>query len=91
VNRHREGLAGPRAGNPPGMETDPLEPDEEQPSRTETAVERMRGTGVGTEDPNIVGDAGPTDVPPGRDPDSGWPPPDPDGAPPAGENPEAPA
>jgi hypothetical protein len=41
----------------------------------ETMVERMRGTGVGTEDPNIIGDAGPTDVPPGRDPDS-WPPPE---------------
>jgi hypothetical protein len=39
----------------------------------ETMVERMRGTGVGTEDPNIIGDAGPVDVPPGRDPDS-WPP-----------------
>ncbi len=42
----------------------------------ETMVERMRGTGVGTEDPNIVGDVGPTDVPPGRDPDPEWPPPE---------------
>lgn len=33
-------------------------------------IERLRGTGVGVEDPNIVGDVGPTDVPPGRDPDS---------------------
>ena len=39
-------------------------------------VEGMRGTGVGTEDPNIVGDAGPTDVPPGKDPGSEWPPPE---------------
>jgi hypothetical protein len=29
---------------------------------------RFRGLGVGTEDPNIVGDAGPYDVAPGRDP-----------------------
>ncbi len=33
-------------------------------------LDRFRGTGVGVEDPNIVGDAGPTDVPPGRDPDT---------------------
>lgn len=32
-------------------------------------LDRFRGTGVGVEDPNIVGDAGPTDVPPGQDPD----------------------
>lgn len=35
------------------------------------ALDRARGTGVGVEDPNIVGDVGPTDVPPGRDHDSG--------------------
>ncbi len=34
-------------------------------------LDRMRGMGVGTEDPNIVGDAGPTDVPPGHDPPAG--------------------
>lgn len=34
-------------------------------------LDRFRGTGVGVEDPNIVGDAGATDVPPGEDPDSG--------------------
>jgi hypothetical protein len=33
-------------------------------------VDKARGSGVGTEDPNIVGDAGPTDVPPGKDPES---------------------
>jgi hypothetical protein len=48
---------------------------EEHESIIETLVERMRGTGVGLEDPNIIGDAGPTDVAPGRDPDS-WPPPE---------------
>ena len=31
-------------------------------------LDRMRGMGVGTEDPNIVGDVGPTDIPPGADP-----------------------
>ena len=34
----------------------------------ESLIDRLRGTGVGVEDPNIVGDVGPTDVPPGRDP-----------------------
>jgi hypothetical protein len=34
----------------------------------ESLMDRLRGTGVGVEDPNIVGDAGPTDVAPGRDP-----------------------
>jgi hypothetical protein len=42
----------------------------------ERLAEGMRGAGVGTEDPNIVGEAGPTDVPPGQDPDSEWPPPE---------------
>jgi hypothetical protein len=31
-------------------------------------IDRLRGTGVGTDDPNIIGDAGPTDVAPGQDP-----------------------
>ena len=31
-------------------------------------LDRMRHMGVGTEDPNIVGDVGPTDIPPGADP-----------------------
>lgn len=34
----------------------------------ESLLDRMRDMGVGTEDPNIIGDAGPTDVPPGSDP-----------------------
>jgi hypothetical protein len=73
------------------MESEPQAADEEHDSLIETVIDRMRGTGVGTEDPNIVGDVGPTDVPPGRDPDPQWPPADPDGPPPDGENPEAPA
>ena len=39
--------------------------------REELVADRLRGSGVGTEDPNIVGDAGPTDIPPGSDPDGG--------------------
>jgi hypothetical protein len=35
----------------------------------ESLIDRLRGTGVGVEDPNIVGDVGPTDIPPGRDND----------------------
>lgn len=49
---------------------------DDEPSLLETIIDRARGTGVGTEDPNIVGDAGPTDVPPGKDPDPEWPPAD---------------
>lgn len=33
----------------------------------ESLLDRLRGTGVGVEDPNIVGDVGPTDIPPGSD------------------------
>lgn len=34
-------------------------------------TDRMRGSGAGTEDPNIVGDAGPYDTAPGQDPPEG--------------------
>ena len=34
----------------------------------ESLLDRMRNVPVGTLDPNIIGDAGPTDVPPGTDP-----------------------
>lgn len=33
----------------------------------ETFLDKLRGAGIGTEDPTIVGDAGPTDIPPGAD------------------------
>lgn len=36
----------------------------------EHLTDRMRHSGVGVEDPNIVGDVGPTDIPPGADPES---------------------
>jgi hypothetical protein len=49
-------------------------PGEEVPGddldQEDTMVDRMRHSGVGVEDPHIVGDVGPTDVPPGTDPDS---------------------
>ena len=37
----------------------------------EEILEELREMPVGTNDPNIVGDAGPTDVPPGSDPPEG--------------------
>lgn len=46
------------------------EPEIEQEPAHESLLDRLRGTGVGVEDPNIVGDVGPTDIPPGRDPDT---------------------
>lgn len=42
-------------------------PDDAGVDDSATLADRMRGAGVGVEDPNIVGDAGPTDVAPGRD------------------------
>ena len=43
-----------------------LEPAEEH---HEGFLDKLRG-GMGTADPNIVGDVGPTDVPPGSDGDA---------------------
>jgi len=43
--------------------------DEGDDDGGESLIDRLRGTGVGVEDPNIVGDVGPTDVAPGADPD----------------------
>jgi hypothetical protein len=48
----------------PDEPVDPIEPE----SATDGVLDKMRDTGVGTEDPNIVGDVGPTDIPPGADP-----------------------
>ena len=42
---------------------------EEHEHDDESLLDRMRDTGVGVEDPNIVGDAGPVDVAPGSDGD----------------------
>lgn len=43
------------------------QPEDADADESDTLVDRLRGTGVGVDDPNIVGDAGPTDVAPGRD------------------------
>lgn len=43
-------------------------PDVTPPVPEEGAIDRLRDSPVGTNDPNIVGDVGPTDVPPGEDP-----------------------
>jgi len=45
-------------------------PDDSPHTGHRSLLDRLRGTGVGTDDPNIVGDAGPTDVAPGSDPPS---------------------
>ena len=45
-------------------------PDAELAEHDETLADRVRHSGVGVEDPNIVGDVGPTDIPPGTDPES---------------------
>lgn len=46
----------------------PDEADQADPGG-EGFLDKLRDAAVGTEDPNIVGDAGPTDVPPGTDGD----------------------
>lgn len=51
----------------------PIPPDdadlEDEASPAESLADRLRDMPVGTNDPNIVGDAGPLDVPPGTDGD----------------------
>ena len=41
--------------------------EDELEHEDESLIDRMRHSGVGTEDPNIVGDVGPVDVAPGGD------------------------
>ncbi|HVF13761.1 MAG TPA: hypothetical protein VM942_04130 [Acidimicrobiales bacterium] len=50
--------------------SDAFDPDPADTDDDNSLIDRLRGTGVGVEDPNIVGDVGPTDIPPGRDSDS---------------------
>ncbi len=45
-------------------------PDAVLAEHEEGLMDRARHSGVGVEDPNIVGDVGPTDIPPGTDPGS---------------------
>ncbi len=53
----------------PDDEQELVAPEAEDPAE-EGFLDKLRGGGVGTEDPMIVGDAGPTDIPPGTDGDS---------------------
>ena len=64
-----DGVACHLYGNAPGMDHERTE-DEKNP--VEKLADKARGSGVGTEDPNIIGDAGPIDVRPGEDPDHEW-------------------
>ena len=53
------------------MEDDRISPNDAQPladNAEEDALDKLRGIEAGVRDPNIIGDAGPTDVPPGADP-----------------------
>jgi hypothetical protein len=45
--------------------------DDEQEHEHESVIDELREMPVGTNDPNIIGDAGPLDVPPGSDPPEG--------------------
>lgn len=46
------------------MDDEELGPDDED----QGILDRLRQMPVGVTDPNIIGDAGPTDIPPGSDP-----------------------
>ena len=53
------------------MEDDLITPDDAEPladDAEEDALDKLRGIEAGVRDPHIIGDAGPTDVPPGADP-----------------------
>jgi hypothetical protein len=51
-----------------GMTDDEIVVTPEDEGDNESLLDRVRDMPVGTMDPNIVGDVGPTDVPPGTDP-----------------------
>ena len=46
------------------QDMDAVPPEEED----EGLLDKLRDMDVGVTDPNLIGDAGPTDVPPGTDP-----------------------
>lgn len=49
----------------------PADADEEvDEGREASFLDKLRGSGVGTEDENVVGNVGPTDIPPGMDGDA---------------------
>jgi hypothetical protein len=45
-----------------------VDDDIEVNDEDEGVLDRLRDMPVGVSDPNIIGDAGPTDIPPGGDP-----------------------
>ena len=50
---------------------EPADADEEvDEGRDGSFLDKLRGSGVGTEDENVVGNVGPTDIPPGMDGDA---------------------
>lgn len=53
----------------PSIENLPPDEDDSALEEKQERLDRFRGTGVGVEDPNIVGDPGPEDDPPGADPE----------------------
>lgn len=74
---------GPDAPDPIDVADAPVADEVTDDDAGDGLLDRLRGTGVGVEDPNIVGDAGPTDVAPGRDPDGGLLAADPEPSPPS--------
>lgn len=50
------------------MAEDPEITDGDESEDTDSVLDQLRDMPVGTNDPNIIGDAGPLDVPPGSDP-----------------------
>jgi len=51
------------------LQITPDDPDPDVEEEREGFIDKLRHSGIGTGDPNIVGDAGPTDIPPGTDGD----------------------
>lgn len=50
------------------MAEDPDITNDDDSDDGDSLIEQLRDMPVGTNDPNIIGDAGPLDVPPGSDP-----------------------
>ena len=53
---------------PDDLDTTPNEEEDDDERGIDDVIDDLREMPVGTNDPNIVGDAGPLDIPPGSDP-----------------------
>ncbi len=53
---------------PDDPDTTPNDDEDEHEHGIKHLIDELREMPVGTNDPNIIGDAGPLDVPPGSDP-----------------------